>query len=152
MSAELPRRPLLLVEDNPVDLDLTLRAFRRSGLRYPVEVARDGEEALGWLARWCRGAPLPLVMLLDLKLPRVDGLEVLRQLRAAPVSRRLPVVALTSSRDERDVFRAYEHGVSSYIVKPLEFDTFLDVARQIDRYWCALNEPPPQPQAGQPAP
>lgn len=135
-------RPILLVEDNPVDLDLTLRAFTRRKLANPIEIARDGQEALDWIPRWIAGAPLPLVILLDVKLPRVDGLEVLRQLRAHPVSQALPVVMLTSSNDERDVRTAYRHHANSYIVKPVNFEKFMEVANQIELYWCLVNHPP----------
>jgi CheY-like chemotaxis protein len=132
----------LLVEDNPVDLDLTLRAFSRRRVINPIEVARDGEEALSWIPRWEAGEPRPLVMLLDLKLPRVDGLEVLRRFRDNPVSRDLPVVVLTSSNEQKDVQRAYEFHINSYIVKPVNFEKFMDVAAQIELYWCLLNHPP----------
>ncbi len=135
-------RPILLVEDNPVDLDLTLRAFKRRKLANPIEIARDGQEALEWIPRWEAGAPLPLVILLDIKLPRVDGLEVLRQLRAHPVSHALPIVMLTASNDERDVRSAYRHHANSYIVKPVNFENFMEVANQIELYWCLVNHPP----------
>jgi CheY-like chemotaxis protein len=139
---DLSGRPILLVEDNPVDVDLTLRAFSRRKLVNPVEVARDGEEALAWLPRWEAGETLPLVVLLDLKLPRVDGLEVLRRYRANPVSSQLPVVVLTSSNEDSDVQAAYRHHANSYIVKPVNFEKFMDVATQIELYWCLLNNPP----------
>ena len=135
-------RPILLVEDNPVDLDLTLRAFKRRNLANPVLVARDGQEALDWIPRWEAGEPLPLVILLDVNLPRVNGLEVLRQLRETPVSQLLPVVMLTSSSEERDVQMAYQHHANSYIVKPVSFDKLVDVATQIELYWCLTNHPP----------
>ena len=135
-------RPILLVEDNPVDVDLTLRAFARRKLANPVEVARDGEEALAWIPRWEAGEPLPLVVLLDVKLPRVDGLKVLRQLREHPVSRSLPVVVLTSSREDKDVQAAYRLHANSYIVKPVNFEKFMEVAAQIELYWSLLNCPP----------
>lgn len=141
MIADPSARPILLVEDNPVDLDLTLRAFRQSHLANPIEVARDGQEALDWIARWQAGEPLPLVILLDIKLPRVDGIEVLRQLRAQEISQDLPVVVLTSSSEDRDVKAAYAHHVNSYIVKPVNFDKFMEVARQIELYWCLINRP-----------
>ncbi|MGE5651415.1 response regulator [Noviherbaspirillum sp. UKPF54] len=134
-------RPVLLVEDNPMDVDLTLRAFARRKLTNPVIVARDGEEALAWLPRWEAGENLPLVILLDLKLPRVDGLEVLAQWKAHAVSRSIPVVVLTSSAEDKDIEAAYELGANSYIVKPVDFGKFLDVAAQIELYWCALNTP-----------
>lgn len=135
-------RPVLLVEDNPVDVDLTRRAFARRKLANPIEVARDGEEALAWIARWEAGEPTPLLALLDLKLPRVSGLEVLVQWKAHAASRAIPVVVLTSSAEDSDIKAAYQLGANSYIVKPVDFTKFLDVATQIELYWCALNEPP----------
>jgi len=134
------RRPILLVEDNPMDVDLTRRAFAKRHIVNSLEVARDGEEALGWIERWEGGHPLPVVILLDLKLPRVSGLEVLRQLKAHPEYSRIPVVVLTTSREDGDVAAAYALGVNSYIVKPVEFEKFIDVAAQIDLYWCVLNQ------------
>lgn len=141
ISAALPR-PILLVEDNPVDLDLTLRAFAHHNLASPIQVARDGQEALDCIPRWEAGETLPLVILLDLKLPRVDGLEVLRQLREHPVSRDLPIVVLTSSSENRDVKEAYRLHANSYIVKPVNFEKFVDVATQIKLYWLLVNHPP----------
>jgi CheY-like chemotaxis protein len=135
-------RPVLLVEDSPIDVDLTKRAFAMRKLTNPVEVARDGEEALAYIPRWEAGEPTPLLILLDLKLPRVSGLEVLAQWKAQSVSRAIPVVVLTSSAEDKDIQAAYELGANSYIVKPVDFAKFLDVAAQIELYWCALNEPP----------
>ncbi len=137
----VPLRPILLVEDNPVDLDLTLRAFARRNLANPVHVARDGQEALDWIPRWDTGEPLPLVILLDVKLPRVNGLEVLRHLRENPISQYIPVVMLTSSSEERDVRMAYQHHANSYIVKPVSFDSLMEVATRIELYWCLTNHP-----------
>jgi CheY-like chemotaxis protein len=134
--------PILLVEDDPMDIDLTRRAFARHKVVNPIQVARDGEEALAYLARWERGEPKPVVILLDLKLPKVDGLEVLRRVKAHLRFRAVPVVALTSSAEDRDIQAAYELGVNSYIVKPVNFDKFVQVAAQIELYWCALNTPP----------
>jgi len=142
MSEDFTNRPILLVEDNPVDVDLTLRAFSRRKLVNPVEVARDGEDALAWIPRWEAGETLPLVVLLDLKLPRVDGLEVLRRYREAEISRDLPVVVLTSSNEDSDVRTAYRYHANSYIVKPVNFEKFMDVTTQIELYWCLLNYPP----------
>lgn len=142
MNSNLVHRPILLVEDNPVDVDLTLRAFARRKFANPVEVARDGEEALAWIARWEAGEPLPLTILLDLKLPKVDGLEVLRRIKEHERFCTIPVVVLTSSSEDRDVEAAYSLGANSYIVKPVDFVKFLDVATQIELYWCLLNEPP----------
>ena len=134
------RRPILLVEDNPMDVDLTQRAFAKRRIVNVLEVARDGEEALAWFARWDEGHPQPVVILLDLKLPRVSGLEVLRQLKAHADYSRIPVVVLTTSREDADVAAAYGLGANSYIVKPVEFEKFIDVAAQIDLYWCVLNQ------------
>lgn len=133
---------ILLVEDNPMDVDLAMRAFKKRRLTNPVEVARDGEEALAWIPRWETGAPLPAVILLDLKLPRVDGLEVLRQLKEHPQFRSVPVVVLTTSGESHDVARAYELGANSYIVKPVDFDKFVEVASQIEIYWTVINSRP----------
>ncbi len=134
--------PILLVEDNPVDLDLTKRAFSRKRITNRIEVARDGEEALAYLPRWEAGECLPAVILLDIKLPKVNGLEVLRQLKAHPRFSTIPVVMLTSSDDNGDLKSAYELGVNSYIVKPVDFSKFLAVAEQIELYWCVLNRNP----------
>ena len=142
MTPDISNRPILLVEDNPIDVDLTLRAFARRKLINPIEIARDGEEALAWILRWEAGEPLPLVILLDLKLPRVDGLEVLRRMREHPTSMDLPIVVLTSSSEDRDVETAYRFHANSYIVKPVNFEKFMDVAAQIELYWCLLNQPP----------
>lgn len=139
MSVENSLRPVLLVEDNPVDIDLTLRAFAKRRLANPVHVARDGEEALAWIPRWEAGEPLPAVILLDLKMPKVGGLEVLERLKAHTLCRNIPVVVLTSSAEDRDVRTAYSLGANSYIVKPVDFDKFSEVAAQIELYWCVLN-------------
>lgn len=133
---------ILLVEDNPMDVDLTLRAFKRRKLTNPIEVARDGEEALAWLSRWEAGEPCPVVILLDLKLPKVDGLEVLRQFKNHRLAKTIPVVILTTSAEDTDIRRAYELGVNSYIIKPVDFEKFMDVAEQIDLYWRVLNKAP----------
>lgn len=132
--------PILIVEDNPMDLDLTLRAFSRASLSNPIQVARDGQEALDHLAQWEQGAPLPVVILLDLKLPKVDGLEVLRQIKTHPHFSMIPVIVLTTSAGEADIFSAYGAGANSYILKPVDFDRFLDMAAQIQRYWIVLNQ------------
>ena len=137
MSAPPP--PILLVDDNPMDVDLTMRAFRKRGTALPITVARDGEEALAFVQRWEEGEALPSVILLDINMPRVNGLEVLQQLRAHPRFRRIPVVMLTSSREDRDLQAAYDLGANSYIEKPVSFSEFVEVAADIERYWCALN-------------
>jgi CheY-like chemotaxis protein len=137
----------LLVEDNPQDLELTLRALRKANLANLVQVARDGAEALDFI--FCKGVhagrrieDVPRVVLLDLKLPKVDGLEVLRRIKADPRTRTIPVVALTSSREQGDVVESYRLGVNSYIVKPVNFDGFMAAVQQLGLYWLLLNEPP----------
>ncbi len=135
-------RPILLVDDNPMDVDLTLLAFKRNELVNPIQVARDGEEALAWIPRWEAGEPRPAVILLDVNMPKVGGLEVLRRLKAHPVLRVIPVVMLTTSAVGRDVEAAYLHGANSYIIKPVDFDKFTKMAAQIVLYWAALNELP----------
>jgi CheY-like chemotaxis protein len=135
-------RPILLVEDNPMDVDLTLRAFKRRRVTNTIQVARDGEEALAWIPRWEAGEPTPTVILLDLKLPRVDGLEVLRQFKSHATLCVIPVVVLTTSAEHSDVQTAYQLGANSYIVKPVEFEKFMDVSEKIDLYWTVVNQPP----------
>ena len=136
---KLNQQPILLVEDNPMDVELTLRALDRGKLVNPVEVARDGEEALQWFEHWQEGTPLPVVVLLDLKLPKINGLEVLQEIKKHPVFKQIPVVVLTTSSNDSDVRSAYELGVNSYILKPVEFDKFVEVASQIEVYWNLLN-------------
>jgi CheY-like chemotaxis protein len=131
--------PILLVEDRATDLDLTKRAFARKHLLNPVQVARDGEEALAYIHRWEAGEPPPVFILLDLRLPKISGLEVLRQLKAHPRFSTLPVIVLTTSEEDQDIEEAYRLGCNSYIVKPVEFNKFMEVASQIEVYWCALN-------------
>jgi len=132
--------PILVVEDNPMDLDLTLRAFSRRACANPIQVARDGEEALAYLQRWDAGEPQPAVILLDINMPRVNGIEVLQQLKQHPHYRRIPVVMLTSSRESRDLQTTYDLGANSYIEKPVSFSRFMDIAAQIEAYWCSANE------------
>jgi CheY-like chemotaxis protein len=139
-SSTLP--PILLVEDNPMDLDLTLRAFNKKKFSNTIQIARDGEEALAYFARWEAGEPVPAVILLDINLPKVNGLEVLQKLKEHPVFRRIPVVVLTSSRENSDLKTAYDLGVNSYIEKPVSFSKFIEVAEHIELYWCLLNERP----------
>ena len=139
-SPQMP--PIMLVEDNPMDLDLTLRAFSKKRFGNNILVARDGEEALAFLARWEGGDPVPAVILLDINMPKVSGLEVLRQLKAHERFRRIPVVMLTSSREDQDLKAAYDLGVNSYIEKPVSFSKFMEVADHIELYWCVLNERP----------
>ncbi|SMF40381.1 two-component system, unclassified family, response regulator [Tistlia consotensis] len=143
-------RNILLIEDNPDDEALTLRAFRKNNISNPVVVARDGAEALDYLFATGEHAgrdvsDLPQVVLLDLKLPKVDGLEVLRRVRADERTRLLPVVILTSSGEERDLVEGYRLGANSYVRKPVDFDAFVEAARQLGLYWLLLNEMPPRP-------
>ncbi len=132
-------RPILLVEDNPLDLDLTLRAFKSNKLENPVLTARDGEEALAYIDKWEKGEPRPVVILLDLNMPKVNGLEVLKVLKNHPRFKTIPVVVLTTSSESSDFREAYKLGANSYIVKPVDFEKFLEVAKQIDLYWRVLN-------------
>lgn len=142
----MSRRSILLVEDNPDDVDLTLRAFKRNQLGNEVVVATDGEEALDYLfstgAHAGRPPGMPTVILLDLKLPKVMGLDVLRRIRADERTRRLAVVVLTSSNEERDIITSYDLGANSFVRKPVDFAQFIDAARQLGLYWLVINEPP----------
>lgn len=135
-------RPILIVEDRPGDLDLTKRAFARRRVLNPIQEARDGEAALAYLGRWAAGEPLPCFILLDLKLPKVSGLEVLRRLKNHPKYSAIPVIVLTTSAEDHDVEEAYRLGCNSYIVKPVEFNKFMEVAVQVEVYWCAVNTAP----------
>jgi len=143
-------RPILLVEDNPDDEALTLRAFGKNKITNPVVVARDGVEALDYL--FCTGAfsdrdpgAMPAVILLDLKLPRIDGLEVLRRIRASEKTALLPVVVLTTSKEHQDISEAYRLGANSYIRKPVDFERFIHAVGQLGLYWLSLNEPAEPP-------
>jgi CheY-like chemotaxis protein len=140
MQSENIEKPILLVEDNPVDLDLTLRAFAAKNISNPIEVARDGEEALKYFERWENGEPTPIVILLDLKMPKINGLEVLQKLKSHPKYKIIPVVILTTSSESSDLQTAYQLGVNSYIVKPVSFEKFLDVVGHIDLYWRLINK------------
>ena len=138
---------ILLVEDNPDDVDLTLRAFQKNRIMNAVQVVRDGAEALDYL--FATGAyasrdvtKQPTVILLDLKLPKVDGLEVLKRLRADPRTQFIPVVILTSSKEDTDIINGYANGANSYIRKPVEFEQFIEAVGQLGLYWLLLNEKP----------
>ncbi|MBI2511148.1 MAG: response regulator [Opitutae bacterium] len=139
-------RPILLVEDNEDDVSLTLRAFQQSHIANPVVIVGDGLAAIEYLDNCVRdpAAPTPpAVVLLDLKLPKIDGLDVLRHIRADPRQRRQPVVVLTSSKEEQDIMMSYDIGANSYIRKPVDFERFCEAMRQLGLYWLVLNEPPP---------
>ena len=140
-------RNILLVEDDPDHEALALRALRKNNLSSGIVVARDGSEALEYLfeavgKQGGESAGLPRVVLLDLKLPKIDGLEVLRQLRADPRTRSLPVVVLTSSDEERDLAESYQLGANSYVLKPVDYDRFVEAIRQVSQYWLKLNQVP----------
>ena len=141
---------ILLVEDNPDDEALTIRALQKNNIRNKVAIVRDGAEALDFL--FCSGAyagrdpnDVTQVVLLDLKLPKVDGLEVLRRIRANERTSILPVVVLTSSKDEQDLLESYKNGANSYVRKPVNFDQFVEATQQLGLYWLILNEAPPKP-------
>jgi two-component system, response regulator len=143
------QKAILLIEDNSSDVDLTIRAFEKSHIGNQVVIARDGKEALDYL--WGQGAftgrdvsDVPAVTLLDLKLPKVSGLEVLRRIRADARTRRLPVVILTSSEEEQDLASGYDLGVNSYIRKPVDFNQFVEAIGHLGLYWLVWNEAPPQ--------
>jgi len=145
---ERDRVDILLVEDNSDDVELALHSLRRGGLANRVEVVRDGEEALDFL--FCRGAysersfsQPPQVVLLDLKLPKLDGLEVLKELKNHPLTRPIPVVILTASREEQDLVRGYQLGVNSYIQKPVDFENFRQTIKELGMFWLLVNQPPP---------
>ena len=138
---------ILLVEDDPKDVELTLTALAEYNLANEVVVARDGAEALEYLYRrggfTTRAGENPAVLLLDLKLPKVDGLEVLRQIRSEEILKMIPVVVLTSSREERDMVASYRLGVNAYVVKPVDFHEFVNAIKELGVFWAVINEPPP---------
>ena len=145
--SEINEIEILLVEDSPDDLDMTLRALRKANLANKIQVARDGAEALEFI--FCEGPFAgrkiengPKVILLDLKLPKVDGLEVLQRIKSDPRTRAIPVVVLTSSKEQKDVVESYNLGVNSYIVKPVDFEGFFTAVQELGMYWLLLNHPP----------
>lgn len=140
---------VLLVEDNPLDLELALRAFRKVQMANQIHVARDGAEALEFI--FCEGPHAtrsmsqgPKIILLDLKLPKIDGLEVLRRVKGDPRTRSIPVIMLTTSQEQRDIVESYHLGVNSYIVKPVNFERFVEAVRDLGLYWLLLNQAPKQ--------
>jgi len=141
-------RPILLVEDNPKDIELTLAALAKCQLANDIVVTRDGADAIDYLyrrnAHAARAVGDPAVVLLDLKLPKVDGLEVLERLKSDPHRRQIPVVMLTSSREESDLVRSYELGVNAFVVKPVDFNAFFEAIQDLGMFWAVLNEPPPR--------
>ncbi len=145
-------RPILLVEDNPKDLELTLAALNKCQLANEIVVCRDGAEALDYL--YFRGAHAdrepgdPAVVLLDLKLPKVDGLEVLEKVKSDALQRQVPIVMLTSSREEQDLVRSYQLGVNAFVVKPVDFREFFEAIQDLGVFWGIVNEPPPRVQNG----
>lgn len=145
MDQAMEEVEILLVEDNPSDAEMALRALRKNNLSNKVLVVSDGEEALDYL--YSRGkfadkniSSRPKIILLDLKLPKIDGMEVLRTIKSDPVKKMVPVIVLTSSQEERDIFESYQLGVNSYIVKPVNFDNFSDAVRDLGLYWLLLNK------------
>lgn len=145
-------RTILLAEDNANDVELTLAALRENRVMNEIIVTRDGAETLDFLYRrnafLDRPGGTPALVLLDLKMPRIDGLEVLRQVKADPALRTIPIVVLTSSRQERDLVRSYDLGVNAYVVKPVGFHDFVDAVRMLGGFWAVVNEPPPQVPSG----
>jgi CheY-like chemotaxis protein len=137
-------RPILLVEDNAMDVDLSLQAFQEHGVANPILVCRDGDEALRYIEEHSQStdSQIPILVLLDLRLPKIDGLEVLREARRHPVWKQVPIVILTTSRENKDIEAAYQLGVNSYIVKPVDFSAFAEVVKTIKMYWLLTNEPP----------
>jgi CheY-like chemotaxis protein len=141
-----PIKRILLAEDSEQDVELTLAALEEYNLANEVVVARDGAEALDYLyqrGKFAGGASRPVVVMLDLKMPRVDGLEVLRQMKSDPELKRIPVVMVTSSREEQDLVRSYELGVNAYVVKPVDFQKFVESIKQVGFFWAVINEPAP---------
>jgi two-component system, response regulator len=136
-----PQNSILLVEDNADDRDLTIMALTGGKIANEIDIARDGEEALRYFED--RFRPLPVLVLLDLKLPRIMGLDVLKRLRAEERTKLVPVVVLTGSSEESDRYQSYVEGVNAYVVKPVEFDAFSDAVKQLGLFWLVINEPPP---------
>lgn len=131
--------PILIVEDNPIDLDLAKRAFQKCEILNPIQTARDGMETLTYIERWLEGEELPAIILLDLKLPKFNGFDVLRKIKQEKICSNIPIIVLTSSTDLGDIRTAYEFGANSYLIKPIGYDQFLDLIILIDQYWIKSN-------------
>jgi two-component system, response regulator len=136
---------ILLVEDNPDDFDLTIMALKGSNIANEIDIARDGEQALEYFED--RSRPLPVLVLLDLKLPKIMGLDVLKRLRADERTKLVPIVVLTSSQQESDRYQSYVEGVNAYVVKPVEFEKFSEAVKGLGLFWLVINEPPPDPES-----
>jgi CheY-like chemotaxis protein len=151
----LKLKSILLVEDQELDVELTLEAFKENRLANEVQVLRDGEEALDYLflqGRFADREPgLPILILLDIKMPKVDGLEVLRRIKGDPVLKLIPVVMLTTSKEEQDLMESYQLGVNAYVIKPVHFPDFVAAIRQLGAFWALVNVPPPGAQRLPPA-
>jgi CheY-like chemotaxis protein len=143
MTTPYEKRPILLIENNLMDIDFALLAFKENHITRPVVICRDGEEALAYIAAHaCVDDPnLPVLVLLDLRLPKIDGLEILRQAKQDPIWQQIPFVILTSSQEPQDIAMAYSLGINSYVVKPVDFTVFVRVIRRIYSYWLLVNEP-----------
>jgi len=138
---------ILLIEDNKDDIELTIRAFKKNNLKNEIIIIKDGGEAIDYIEKLNEVAPnepnkLPTIILLDLKLPKVDGIEILKKIRSSPATKFIPVVILTSSLEEQDLFNGYQFGANSYIRKPVDFNKFLNAVQQLGLYWLLLNETP----------
>ena len=131
---------ILLIEDNPVDIDLTQRAFRKQTIKCTIDISRDGEEANEAIQRWEEGLETPpAIILMDLKMPRMDGFDVLKILRQYPMSSKIPVIVLTSSNEEIDISKAYQLGANSYLLKPIDYSKFVSLVQMIVEYWLGIN-------------
>ncbi len=132
-------KPILIVEDNPIDLDLAKRAFQYNQVLNPIQTARDGLEAIGNIDKWVNGAEIPAIILMDLKLPKMSGLEVIKEFKSEKVCKMVPIIVLTSSTDSGDISNAYDFGANSYLIKPIGYDQFLDLVSVINQYWIKSN-------------
>ncbi len=131
--------PILIVEDNPIDLDLAKRAFKHNMVLNPIQTARDGIEAIDYINKWMSGDELPAIILMDLKLPKMNGLEVIKSMKTENVCKMVPIIVLTSSSDSGDIYKAYEFGANSYLIKPIGYDQFLELVSVINHYWIKSN-------------